>query len=293
MRIGFLGLGTMGAPMASNLVRAGHAVTVWNRSRGKAEAIESATIATTPRDAARGSELVITMLADEHALCQVLDGPDGVLAGIGQGALLVDMSTVGRKTALEVADRAHEREARFMDAPVSGSRRPAIDGTLIILCGGQDADVAFATPVLSALGVVRHVGPLGAGASMKLVINGLGAQLFTALGSALGLGEKLGLDREATLDLVMQTPFASPSFALRRGRLLAPDAPDTPDFPIRLLEKDQRLVLEEAARVGLPMPALEAVRGELQRAIELGHGDEDMASIIKLYTQPSKKGALP
>ncbi|MEO6953169.1 MAG: NAD(P)-dependent oxidoreductase, partial [Polyangia bacterium] len=268
----------------ANLVGAGHALTVWNRSRAKADAIAGAIVAATPREAAVGNELVITMLADEHALMQVLDGADGVLAGLEQGALLVDMSTVGRKTALHVADLAHEREARFVDAPVSGSRKPAIEGTLIVLAGGRAADVAFATPALSALGMVRHVGPLGAGASMKLVINGIGAQLFTALSSALGLGEKLGLPREATLDLVMQTPFSSPSFALRRERLLQPDAPNTPDFPIRLLEKDQRLVLEEAQRVGVPMPALAAVRAELQRAIDLGFGDEDMASIIKLYT---------
>ena len=284
MRIGFLGLGTMGAPMAANLVRAGHSLTVWNRSRQKAEAIAGATVAATPREAALGNELVITMLADEHALLQVLEGPDGVLAGVGQAALLVEMSTVGRKTALHVADLLHEREARFLDAPVSGSRKPAVEGKLVVLVGGHEADVAFAMPALSALGMVRHVGPLGAGASMKLVINGLGAQLFTALSSSLGLGEKLGLPREATLDLIMQTPFSSPAFALRRERLLRPDAPTPPDFPIRLLEKDQRLVLEEAERMGLRMPALEAVRAELQRAIVLGHGDEDMASIIKLYT---------
>ena len=285
MRVGFLGIGTMGAPMAKHVLAAGHALAVYNRTRARTEplAAAGARVAATPADAARDAELVITMLSDERALDAVLAGDDGLLAGLSPGAIVVEMSTIGRAAALDAAARVAARSARFVDAPVSGTRGPAIAGTLLVMAGGEAAVVEAARPVLAAFGRVVHVGPVGSGAAMKLVLNGLGAQMLTALCSMLGLADRLGLDRARVLDVVQGGAFASPTFAGKRPRLLS-DAPGAdPDFTIALWEKDQRLVLEEAARHGYALPQLEAVRAVLQRALALGLGDEDMAAVVRLY----------
>jgi 3-hydroxyisobutyrate dehydrogenase-like beta-hydroxyacid dehydrogenase len=175
------------------------------------------------------------------------------------------------------------RGARFIDAPVSGSRGAAAAGQLLVMAGGVAVDVEAAQPVLERFGRVVHVGPVGSGAAMKLVLNGLGAQMLTALCAMLGLADRLGLDRAAILDVVQGGAFASPLFAVKRPRLLAQEPGADPDFKIALWEKDQRLVLEEAARHRYPMPQLEAVRALLQEAVARGLGEQDMAAVIRLF----------
>ena len=236
MNLALLGLGTMGAAMARRLVDAGHVLTTWNRT---SRLVDGAHAASSAKDAVQHAELVITMLSDEHVVRDVLDA-----AELPEGVLVVEMSTIGRDAALSIGAAVHARGARFVDAPVSGSRGAAQAGSLIVLCGGEVADVERARPALAVLGRVEHVGALGAGAALKLVINALGAQQLIALVSALGLGERMGLDRARTLDLILSGPFAAPSFAMKRARLLSGDGSD-PDFTIALWEKDQRLVLEE------------------------------------------------
>ena len=286
MKIAFLGLGTMGAPMATNLLRAGHDLVVWNRTPSRAAPLCAlgARAAVSPRQAVLDRELVITMLSDEHALDEVLDGEDGVLAGLAQGAILVEMSTVGRAAVLAADAAVRARGGRFLDAPVSGTRGPAIAATLLVLVGGDAEVLELVRPALSALGQVRHVGKLGDGSATKLVLNGLGAQMLTALTSMLGLADRLQLDRAQVLDLIMAGRFSSPSFIDKRQRLLSETPGADPDFKISLWEKDQRLVLEEAARQDYAMPQLAAARGLLQAAIADGLGDEDMAAIIKQFT---------
>lgn len=290
MRIAFLGLGTMGAPMAKNLLAAGHALTVWNRSPARAESLVAigAARGSTPRHAVADAELVVTMLSDEHALEAILEGDDGVLAGLPRGAIFVEMSTLGRDAAMSAATRVVARGGRFVDAPVSGTRGPAIAGKLLVLAGGDAADVEAITPALSALGTVIHLGPLGSGAAMKLALNALGAQMLLGLASALGLAARMGVAPEAALDVIMKGPFASPLYQLKRPRLLAKDGGADPDFTIALWEKDQRLALEEAARHGYPMPQLEAVRALLQAAVAQGLGGADIGAIGKIFGVPRR-----
>jgi 3-hydroxyisobutyrate dehydrogenase-like beta-hydroxyacid dehydrogenase len=290
MRVGFLGLGTMGAPMAGHVLAAGHDLIVYNRTPARADALvaRGARRADTPRAAAAERQVVITMLGDERSLEAVLSGPDGLLAGLEPGTVVVEMSTVGRAAALDAARRIAERGARFVDAPVSGTRGPAIAGKLLVIAGGAAPDVELASSVLRAFGTVQHVGPVGSGAAMKLVLNGLGAQMLTALCSVLGLAERLGLDRGTVLDVVQAGAFSSPTFAGKRARLLSPDPGADADFKMGLWEKDQRLVLEEAARQGYAMPQLDAVRALIQQAIDRGLGDEDMAAIIRVF-EPSSR----
>lgn len=283
MRIAFLGLGTMGEPMAHNLLAAGHALTVWNRTQGRAAALvrKGAVLAASPRAAVAGAELVLTMLTDEHALTAVLGGEAGALRGLEAGQLFVEMSTIGREAALAAAREVQARGARFLDAPVSGTRAPAIAGKLLVLVGGAKEDYARAEPALAALGAVRHVGKLGDAAATKLVLNGTGAQMLMALASTLGLARRLGLDPSIVFDTIQAGAFSTPLFAGKRERLLG-DAPGAdPEFTITLWEKDQRLVLEEAARLGYEMPTLEKVHEVMLRAIDAGLGDEDIAAITR------------
>jgi len=294
MRIAFLGLGTMGAPMATNLVRAGHDLVVWNRTASRTAPLCAlgARNAASPREAVLDRELVITMLADEHALHAVLHGEDGALAGLSRGAIVVDMSTAGREAVLTADADVRAQGGRFLDAPVSGTRGPAIAGKLLVLVGGDAATLEIARPALAAFGEVRHVGKVGDGGATKLVLNGLGAQMLAALASVLGLAGRLGLPRTQTLDLILAGPFSSPTYLAKRPRLLSADPGADPDFTITLWEKDQRLVLEEAARQSYAMPQLEAVRALLQVAIEHGRGDEDMAAIMVELEPRGRAGVI-
>ena len=285
MNVAFLGLGTMGAPMAANVLRRGHALTVWNRTPGRDAALVEAGArrAATPAEAARGAELVILMLADPAAVRAVVDGPDGVVAGLGRGALVVDMSTVDPATARYADAAVRARGGRFVDAPVSGTRKPAVDGTLVIIAGGDPADVARARPVLEAMGRVVPVGAVGQGMAMKLVLNGLGAHMMTGFAAMLVLGAKQGLAPRTMLEVIAAGAFSSPLYTSKAPRMFARDF--QPDFTLALMHKDQELVLGTAASVGYEMPTLAAIRDVLAQAIAAGFGDGDLSGVIRLFEQ--------
>jgi 3-hydroxyisobutyrate dehydrogenase-like beta-hydroxyacid dehydrogenase len=284
MRVGFLGLGIMGAAMAKNLLGRGHDVVVWARNLSHAQPLldAGARPAATPRETSENREVVIAMVSDEHALASVLAGTDGVLAGLPSDAVFVQMSTVGKRATLEAAAQVKARGARFVDAPVSGSRAPAIAGKLLVMAGGDARDIDALGPIWSAFGRVRRVGDIGDASAIKLLLNALGAQMLVALENALGLGARMGVDLDAMMDVIEGGAFSSPLFASKRARLLAP-SDESPDFTIALWEKDQRLTLEEAARHGYGMPQLEAVRGLIRQGVDRGLGDEDMTSLVKLF----------
>ncbi|MSP59334.1 MAG: NAD(P)-dependent oxidoreductase [Myxococcales bacterium] len=284
MNVAFLGLGTMGEAMARNVARRGHSLTVWNRTLAKAEALARALsgvrVAPTPAEAARGAEVVITMLSDPAALSAVCDGQGGALAGMHSGALLCEMSTVDPKTIHVLAELAAARGVDLLDAPVSGSRRPAEDGTLLILAGGDAAAVERARPVLEAMGRVRHVGPSGAGSATKLVLNSLGAHMMAGYTAALVLAAKLGLDPARTVEVIQGGAFASPLYAAKTPKVLAGDF--TPDFRLALMLKDQELVIATARALGLDLPTLEAVRALCERAVAAGYGELDLTALIRV-----------
>jgi 3-hydroxyisobutyrate dehydrogenase-like beta-hydroxyacid dehydrogenase len=285
MSVAFLGLGTMGAPMAANILRRGHALTVWNRTASRAEPLVAAgaRLAATPAEAARGADAVITMLADPTALDAVLHGADGVVAALAPNALVIDMSTVDVKSAHRADEAVRARGGRFIDAPVSGTRKPASDGTLVIMAGGAPADVERARPLLECMGRVVPVGAVGQGMAMKLVLNGLGAHMMTGFAAMLVLGTKLGLPPKAMLEVIGAGAFSSPLYAGKGPRMLARDF--AADFTIKLMHKDQELVLQTAASVGYAMPTLAAIRDVLGEAMAAGFGDGDLSGVIRLFEQ--------
>jgi 3-hydroxyisobutyrate dehydrogenase-like beta-hydroxyacid dehydrogenase len=277
-KIGFLGLGEMGTPMASRLLRAGHDLTVWNRSveRTVPLAKEGAAIASSPAKAAAGRDFVITMLATPEALEQVLFGTGGLAPALSPGQVLIDMSTVGQDEVRSVAARL-PKGASLVDAPVRGSVPQAMSGRLDIFVGATDENYERVRPILESLGSVRHTGGPGSGAAMKLVANlALGAAMVT-LGEALSLGESLELKRETMLDVLADSPIG-PIVKAKRANVESGDF--SPSFKLRHAAKDLRLVTEAAAARGRELEQARANRAWLDEAAERGAADLDFSAVV-------------
>jgi 3-hydroxyisobutyrate dehydrogenase-like beta-hydroxyacid dehydrogenase len=282
----FLGLGAMGAPMARR-VAASVPLTAWNRTRAKADALAVAVarVASSPRDAARGAGVVVTCLADGKALQDVLSGPDGLLAGLEPGAVVVDLSTIGRAAAREAARAVEAVGGRFVDAPVSGSVDPAERGELLALVGGADADVDRVTPVLGTMcRRILRAGGVGQGQALKVVLNGLGSHHFVAFASMLALGERAGLSRETLVEAFTSGAFATPSYLGKRERVLA-SRYDAPDFTLALALKDGALNLALQEEVGLVLPVQREIAREVAQAVGEGLGDEDLFAMEKFFSR--------
>jgi 3-hydroxyisobutyrate dehydrogenase len=258
---------------------------VWNRTRERAEALsgEVARIGRTPRDAVRGARVVVTCVADGRALEEVLGGADGVLAGLDPGAVVLDMSTIGRGAAREAARAVEAAGGRFVDAPVSGSVGPATRGELLALVGGADADVARATPVLETMcRRILRAGGVGQGQALKVVLNGVGSHHFVAFASMLALGERAGLPRETLVEAFTTGAFATPSYAAKRDRVLAGEYGDA-DFTLALALKDGALNLALQQEVGLALPVQREIAREVAQAVGEGLGDLDLYAMEKYF----------
>jgi 3-hydroxyisobutyrate dehydrogenase-like beta-hydroxyacid dehydrogenase len=284
LRIGFVGLGTMGEPIANNLRKAGHDVTVWNRTPSKADHIVSkgGRLATSARDAAAARDLVFTCVSDEKALDAVLDGPDGVLAGMKDGDVLVDLSTAGTRAARSAAERAGARGVRFVACPILGSRPAAEKAQVVLLAGGPEAARERARPALHAVSarIFELEDPVQA-ALLKLCVNAVGGAMMTAFAEALAVAVAGGLDVGRFVEVLQASSFHSPLF-LMKGELI--EHKDwTPRFTLALAEKDQRLAQEAAAEYGAKVPLNEAVRKVLADATSHGHGREDVAAVAELF----------
>jgi 3-hydroxyisobutyrate dehydrogenase-like beta-hydroxyacid dehydrogenase len=283
MKIGFLGLGTMGFPMAHNLARAGHAVTGWNRTAAKAEPLvaKGARPAETPRHCATGQDLVFTCLADERAVEEVLEGDQGVLAGLSAGEILVDVSTSGVRATRWMEERVTARGAALVAAPVLGSKAAAERAQLVVVAGGPPAALDRARPALHAISarLVELDDPARA-ALMKLVVNAIGGAMIAGFGEALALGAAGGLDLAKIIETVQASSFHSPIYLMKGEQVLARDW--KPRFSIALAEKDQRLAQEAAAELGARMPVNGAVRRLFADAVESGRGDRDLAAVADL-----------
>ena len=272
LRIGVIGTGIMGAPMARNLLRAGHAVTVHNRTRARAEALvaDGATVADSPAAVARGVEVVVTMLPDSPEVEAVMSGPEGVLAGAAPGLLAIDMSTISPAVARRLAARAAEAGVGFLDAPVSGGEQGAIAGTLSIMVGGDREAFARAAPVFAALGrQVTYMGGPGHGQMTKLVNQVVGATTLAAVAEGVLLAERAGLDPEAVVQAVGAGAAASWMLREQAPRMQRRDF--APGFMVRLQLKDLRLALEAAKQLGVPLPTT-AVVHLLLNAVEAQGG---------------------
>jgi len=282
--IAFLGLGRMGAPMAVNLVRAGHAVTVWNRTHVKAEAFAAehgAIAAATPGDAACGADVVVTMLADDAALEAAYAGPDGVLAGLSSGAVAVDMSTVSPDTIAALATKVAQAGASLVDAPVSGSVAAATAGSLTIMAAGDPEIVDSVREVLSAMGQpVVYMGASGRGSIMKLCVNAIVHSLNGAVSESLVLAERAGIDRLEAYSVFLNSAVAAPFVQYRQAAFERPaDVPVA--FRLELAAKDLRLALEAADRAGAELPQAQRNLELLNRAVEAGFGDLDESGLAE------------
>jgi len=277
-RIGFLGLGEMGTPMASRLIHAGHDLVVWNRTveRTVALAREGAAVASSPAHAADGADFIITMVATPEALEQVLFGRAGLAATLVPGQVVIDMSTVGPDEIRSVSRRL-PKAAVLIDAPVRGSVPQATSGRLEIFVGATDTNYERVRPILESLGSVRHAGGPGSGAAMKLVANlALGAAIV-ALGEGLSFGESLGLEREALLDVLAGSPIG-PIVAAKRTNVESGQFVAT--FKLRHAAKDLRLVMEAGAARGRDLKQASANRAWLDEAAEHGAADLDFSAVV-------------
>jgi 2-hydroxy-3-oxopropionate reductase len=271
MRIGVIGLGIMGAPMARNLLRAGHTLVVMRRTRARADALaaEGATLADSPAAVARAVEAVVTMLPDTPDVQAVIAGPDGVLAGAAPGLLAIDMSTISPRVARELAAQAARAGVTLLDAPVSGGEQGAVAATLSIMVGGERAAFERAAPIFAALGrQVTYMGGPGQGQMTKLVNQVVGATTLAAVAEGVLLATRAGLDGAAMVQAVGAGAASSWMLAEQAPRMQRRDF--APGFMIRLQQKDLRLALAAAAEVGVPLPATALVH-QLFAAVE-AHG---------------------
>jgi 3-hydroxyisobutyrate dehydrogenase-like beta-hydroxyacid dehydrogenase len=279
MRVAFLGLGIMGRAMASNLAKAGHEVTVWNRTPGKD--VEGARSAASPAEAARGAEVVWTCVSDTKAVEGLLFGPQGVEESLAQGMTVVDSSTISPSATVKFAERVRARGAQYVDAPMTGSKAAAEAGTLIFMVGGDDAAIESLKPLFAAVGKkLFRMGETGKGEATKLVMNLQIALIYEGFAEALTLATKLGVSAETLLPLIQASMVNSGVVEYKAPFVLKRDF--SPNFPLRLMHKDILLALEAAKEVRVKLPGLETVEEIYEMATEDGHENLDYAATLTL-----------
>jgi len=285
--VGFVGLGIMGAPMARNLLRAGFPLVVFNRTAARADALvaDGAQRAGSPREVAERAQVAITMLSDSPDVEEVYRAPEGLLAGIdparaGGPPVLIDMSTIAPRVARELAADAAVRGAALLDAPVSGGDVGAQEGTLSIMVGGEAAALERARPVLEALGTrITHVGPSGSGQVVKACNQIVVALALEALGEALVLGSKAGVDPAAIVEALGGGLAASRVLEVRGPKLLARDF--EPGFKLDLHAKDLAIVLATARELGVALPGTAVVEQLFHAERSRGRGDADNSTVVR------------
>jgi 2-hydroxy-3-oxopropionate reductase len=285
MRVAFLGLGIMGGPMAANLVKAGHEVTVWNRTP---KSITGATAAATPAAAAAQADVVWLCVSDTAAVEHVLFGKDGVANGLSAGKIVIDSSTISPSASLKFADRIRERGADFLDAPVTGSKIGAESATLIFIVGGREESVTKLQPLFSAMGKqVVHMGPNSHGLGAKLGMNLMIALIYEGFAEALTLARKLGVDQQKLFSLINASMVKSGVVEYKIPFVEKRDF--SPNFPLRLMYKDIRLMLDAGKETGVELPGLETVREIYEESRSAGQADLDYAATLTVL---EKKAGL-
>jgi 3-hydroxyisobutyrate dehydrogenase-like beta-hydroxyacid dehydrogenase len=285
-KVGFIGLGLMGGPMAANVVRAGLPLTVYNRTADKAEPLKKlgAAVAASPKEVAQNSETIITMLSDATAVETVLKGDDGVLAGAAAGLVLIDMSTVAPDQSQAIGAMLAEHDIKMLDAPVGGSTGPATEGTLSIVVGGDEAVFEAQKELLGVMGKdVFYLGPQGSGATMKMAFNLIVAAQMMSLAEAMLLAIKGGVSARVAGEILAGRNFSSG--LIRRKVQNIVNADYTPAFPLKHMQKDLGLMVRTGDRLGVTLPATSATHQIFTAAKTRGHEDEDFAAVFSLLAE--------
>ncbi len=289
-KVGFIGLGIMGGPMAKNLMEAGYELVLFNRTREKAEELAGdgdAEVAANPREVAEKSDVIVTMLPDSPDVRDVVTGEDGALEGIKEGALLVDMSTISPVVTEELAEKIRERGASMLDAPVSGGDVGAIEGTLSIMVGGSEEDFERARPLFEVMGkTVTHVGPTGAGQVTKAANQVVVALTIEAVSEALVLGSKGGVAPEKILDVLSGGLAGNKVMEVKREKFLSHTF--DPGFRSELHHKDLGIALAAGREYGVVLPVTAIVDQMLLVMKRKGWGGEDHSALLRVIEDLSQ-----
>jgi 3-hydroxyisobutyrate dehydrogenase-like beta-hydroxyacid dehydrogenase len=294
--LGFVGLGAMGSRLARRLLDGGHTVAGYNRSPDKARALEAAglKVVATPREAARGAEVVFSMVTDDRALRAVALGPEGIVAGLEPGVVYVEMSTAGPAITQEIGAAVAARRATMLDAPVSGSTISVERGEASIVVGGDAAAVERVRPYLALLGPggLTHVGALGVAKTMKIATNlGLAVQIL-AFSEAVLLAEKAGVPRATAVEALLKSVVASPMLRYRAPFVLG-TFPRDAWFSVPMMQKDLQLALDQAHATGVPLPTAALAQEWLSMARGVGLGARDFATVFDVLAGLSGLPASP
>lgn len=283
-KIGFIGLGTMGAPMASNLLDQGYTLTVYNRTASKADALvkKGAQAARTPREAAIDQDVVITMVSDDASIAKVYEGADGVLAGISTGTTVIDCSTISPALSRELGEKVAELGGSFLDAPVTGSSPAAIDGTLVFMVGGSAETVEAQQDVFATMGKkVLYMGESGSGSVAKLAHNTIVGINNLALIEGFSIASKSGLPADKFLELVQLGSAGSKAAELKGRKIIEHNFEN--QFSLSLMLKDLKLASSLTDNASIPTPMLNLAKSLFQAGQTEGFGDEDLSSVVKVY----------
>src|SRR4030042_330044 len=289
-KIGFFGLGIMGGAMAANILRAGSPLMVYNRTPKKCEPLAQlgAGVASDPRHLAHPTEIIIAMVTGPEALNQLLWGPEGAAGVLNEKKVFINMSSVSPRVARELAEKLAPTGVTVIDAPVSGTKKPAEEGSLVILAGGEEEKIKALEPLLLTMGKkVIYCGLLGQGSMMKMLINLLLGVMMAGVAECLNFGRLGGLDFEAMLDTVFSGGMHAPMFQVKAANLREKHYP--PAFPLKHLAKDAKFVVDTAFDTGAPVPMGQMLLHLYRLGVARGWGDEDISAIARVMEYLSGK----
>lgn len=288
LKVGFIGLGIMGHPMALNIVKGGYELTVFNRSGKKAKPLADAgaTVAATPQAVAEAADVIILMLAGPEAIDAVLTQPAGLMAGLKKGQTLINMSTVSPQYSKQLAEKLGAKSVVAIDAPVSGSRKPAEQGALVILAGGPKDRIAELEPLLLCMGKkVVYCGSTGQGSSMKMAVNLLLGIMAAGISEAVNLGQKCGLDTATMLETMLAGPMGCALFEFKKPMLI--EGNFSAQFPLKHMTKDIRFALQTADEKGAMVPIGHTVFQLYRQSMGQGLAEMDFAAVKKVFERIS------
>ncbi len=283
MKIGFIGLGLMGNPMAKNILNSGFELHVYNRTKQKTNELRDlgAIVCDTILDLTSNVDVLITIVTGPKDVEEVLFGDGGVVSAKKKNITVIDMSTIGPTAAKSIGEKLKQHSIDFLDAPVTGSVPRAITGELTIFIGGEKSVVEKIRPVLLAMGKsLHHIGPVGSGQAVKLINNHLVATTVSALAEAILLGDVLQIDREKIVSALVETPVFSPFMKLNLPNFVKDEYPTA--FSVANMYKDLAIALEEINKSKTELPILEMVKEFYKKSIEKGLGNADISSVIKI-----------